>query len=85
MGTEYELFHLAVWMTAFTTLMGLLAFASGLERYFIRKATWIETVLFLFAAAALFWPAIWADVIGVVLLAGAIGLQIWYKPNLDLS
>jgi hypothetical protein len=27
-----------------TTMLGLIAFASAIERYFIRRATWPETI-----------------------------------------
>jgi TRAP transporter 4TM/12TM fusion protein len=78
MGDGYTLLHWQVGLTILTTLLGLIAFASGLERYFIRKATWLETFLFLLAAAGLFWPAYWADLTGGVLFAAVIFLQIYH-------
>ena len=77
MGESYTLLHWQVGLTIMTTLLGLIAFASGLERYFIRKATWLETFLFLLAAAGLFWPAYWADLAGGILFAVVIFLQIY--------
>jgi TRAP transporter 4TM/12TM fusion protein len=79
MGENYELLHWEVGLTMLTTLLGLVAFASGLERYFIRKATWFETILFLLAAAGLFWPAGWVDVVGLVLFVVVILMQVYRK------
>ncbi len=76
-GDTYELFHWSVWLTMGITTAGLIAFASGLERYFLRKATWVETVLFWLAAIGLLWPAYWADAAGMALFAAAILLQ-WF-------
>jgi TRAP-type uncharacterized transport system fused permease subunit len=80
MGKEYELVHWEVGLTMVVTTLGLISFASGLERYFFRKATWTETVLFWLAAAALFWPAYWADAAGLILFAAALILQKTVKP-----
>ncbi len=35
---------------------GLLAFAAALDRYLLRRATWMETIMLLTAAGCLFWP-----------------------------
>jgi TRAP-type uncharacterized transport system fused permease subunit len=61
--------------------LGLIAFASGLERYFLRKTTWLETILFWLAAAGLFWPEYWADVAGFIALVCAVVLQKCYTPQ----
>jgi len=79
MGEGYTLMHWQVGWTVLMTLLGLIAFASGLERYFIRKATWFETCLFLLAAVGLFWPAYWADLAGMIILAVVIFLQVYRK------
>ena len=63
-----------------TTSVGLVAFAAALERYFIRKATWLETVLFAVAAAGLFWTELWADVIGWIAFGLVVLLQKFYTP-----
>jgi TRAP-type uncharacterized transport system fused permease subunit len=64
---------------------GLLSLAAALDRFLIRRATWLETVLLVAAAVCLLWPdlrlgattlAAWAsDVVGAVLLGVAILLQ----------
>ncbi len=77
MGPGYELFHWQVAWTMIATMLGLIAFASGIERYFIRRASWIETILFWLAAAGLFWPAYWTDGLGLVALVVAVGMQKW--------
>jgi TRAP transporter 4TM/12TM fusion protein len=78
-GSNYELMHWEVWLAMATTSVGLVAFASGLERFFIRKATWLETLLFLLAAAGLFWPDLWADACGLVIFFVVVALQKFRK------
>jgi TRAP transporter 4TM/12TM fusion protein len=90
-GENYELWHWEVVMTMLTSALGLLAFAAALERFFIRKATWLETFMLVLASAAMFWPAItiggtsistWIlDVVGLALLATVVLLQIIYRPQ----
>jgi len=80
MGKDYELMHWEVGLTMLITTLGLIAFASALERYFLRKATWLETILFWLAAAGLFWPEYWADVAGFIAFVGAVALQKCYTP-----
>jgi TRAP transporter 4TM/12TM fusion protein len=75
MGTGYELLHWQVGLTMVTTMLGLIAFASAIERYFIRRATWPETILFWIAAAGLFWPQYWADGVGLIALTAAVAMQ----------
>ena len=62
-------------LTMITTTLGLIAFASALERFFFRRATIVETTLFWLAAIGLLWPAYWADAAGFILLAAAVALQ----------
>jgi TRAP transporter 4TM/12TM fusion protein len=78
MGDNYELLHWEVMLTMITTSLGLIAFASAIERYFLRKATIFETLLFWLAALGLFWPEYWADLAGFIALAAAIMLQKFY-------
>ncbi|MDX2452172.1 TRAP transporter permease [Desulfosarcina sp.] len=75
MGTDYELLHWQVGLTMATTMIGLISFASAIERYFIRRATWPETLLFWIAAAGLFWPQYWADGLGLIAFAAAVAMQ----------
>lgn len=79
MGTNYELLHWEVMVTMVATTLGLIAFASALERYFLRKATLFETLLFWLAAIGLFWPAYWADLAGLGALVMACVLQKFYS------
>jgi TRAP transporter 4TM/12TM fusion protein len=83
-GEAYDLFHWKVGLTMFTTTLGLVAFASALERYFIRRATWPETVLFWAAALGLFWPAGWADAAGLAAMLLAVLSQKFHTPESDL-
>ncbi|MCF8105321.1 MAG: TRAP transporter permease, partial [Desulfohalobiaceae bacterium] len=81
LGENYDLLHWEVGLPLLATTLGLVSFASGLERYFIRKATWLETCLFWLAAAGLFWPAYWADLAGFLVFVLAVILQKWYRPK----
>jgi TRAP transporter 4TM/12TM fusion protein len=81
MGENYDLLHWEVGLTMVVTSLGLVAFASGIERYFLRHATWPETILFWIAAAGLFWPEYWADVVGLAALVVVILLQKFYTPK----
>jgi TRAP transporter 4TM/12TM fusion protein len=74
-GERYELLHWSVMLTFFFTALGLVAFAAALERYFIRRATWLETFLFVAAAIGLFWPATWSNLVGLLLFCVVIVLQ----------
>jgi TRAP transporter 4TM/12TM fusion protein len=77
MGSGYELLHWQVVWTMVVTMLGLIAFASAIERYLMRRATWIETLLFWLAAAGLFWPSYWTDGLGLVALAVVVAMQKW--------
>ncbi len=81
LGEGYSLLHWQVGYTMLTTILGLVAFASCLERYFLRSATWLETALFLVAAAGLFWPSYWTDVVGFASLVAVVLLQKIYQPG----
>jgi TRAP transporter 4TM/12TM fusion protein len=80
-GNHYELLHWSVVLTFVFTTLGLVAFASALERYFIRQATWPETFIFTLAATGLFWPAYWSNLLGILLFVVAIVLQKVYTPK----
>ena len=75
MGDNYELLHWEVILTMITTTLGLVAFASALERFFIRRATLLETGLFWLAAAGLLWTSFWTEAAGFILLVIALALQ----------
>ncbi len=78
-GEEFEVNHLEVYLTAAATTLGLVAFAATLERYFFRRATWLETGLFLAAAIGLFWPSYWTDLAGIGAFVTALLLQKLYR------
>ena len=82
MGPNYELLHWAVIFTMVTTTVGLIAFTAALERYLFRPATWLETVLFVVAAAGLFWTELWADLIGWAAFVLVVLLQKFYDPRI---
>ena len=80
-GDNYELLHWSVAITAIMTTLGLLSFATALERYCLRKTTWLETILFWLAAAGLLWPEYWADAAGMIALVSVLLLQKYYTPK----
>ncbi len=90
-GENYELWHWEVIMTMITTGLGLVGFAAALERYLIRRASWLETILLVLGSAAMFWPAIvigdfklptWTlDVVGLALFGLVVLMQIVFKPE----
>jgi TRAP transporter 4TM/12TM fusion protein len=82
MGPDYELLHWEVIFTMLTTTVGLIAFTAALERYLIRPATWLETVLFVVAAAGLFWIELWADLIGWAAFVLVVLLQKFHNPRI---
>ena len=82
MGPDYELLHWEVIFTMLTTTVGLIAFTCALERYFLRPATWIETILFVVAAAGLFWTELWADLIGWAAFILVVLLQKYHNPRI---
>jgi TRAP transporter 4TM/12TM fusion protein len=55
--------------------IGVVALAAGLEGYFLRTATWFERGLFMVAALLLIDPGLVTDLIGLLLLAIALGVQ----------
>ncbi len=67
---------LEVAATMVATAAGLAAFAAALDRYLLRAATWVETALLAGAALACFWPSLWTDAVGYLLLAAAVTSQI---------
>jgi TRAP transporter 4TM/12TM fusion protein len=77
MGDNYELLHWEVILTMITTTLGLVAFASALERFCLRPATVLETGLFWVAAAGLLWTSFWTEAAGFILLLIALALQKW--------
>ncbi|MFH2133532.1 MAG: TRAP transporter permease [bacterium] len=81
MGPNYELLHWEVGVTMVTTTLGLIAFASTLERYCLRRATWSETGLFFIASVGLVWPDYWINLLGFVALVAAVLLQKYYQPE----
>ena len=74
-GPGYELMHWEVIITMVTTALGLVAFAAAIERFLLRRTTWLETGLLWVATAGLLWPNDVVDVIGFMALIAAVLLQ----------
>lgn len=69
-----------VLVTMLATLIGLIAFAACLDRYFLDHATWFEVLLLFCAAACLFWPGGWFDLVGLILFV-AVVLKQWPRRS----
>jgi TRAP-type uncharacterized transport system fused permease subunit len=80
-GEAYSLMHWNVALSMAATTLGLVAFAAAIERYFLRKATLLETGLFICAAAGLLWPSAWLDLAGFAAFMVAVALQKLYTPD----
>jgi TRAP transporter 4TM/12TM fusion protein len=78
-GPNYSLLHWEVILTMVTTTLGLVAFAATIERYFLRRTSLAETVLFAIATVGLLWPVAWVDGVGFAAFIAAIAMQV-YKP-----
>jgi TRAP-type uncharacterized transport system fused permease subunit len=63
-------------LTVVATAVGLVAFAACLERYFVCAANWGETLLMGVGAGGLFWDSVLANAVGLVLVVGAILVQL---------
>ncbi len=81
MGKDYSLMHWPVILTWLSTAGGLVAFAAALERFLLRRATWLETAMLAASAGCMFWPAWWGDVVGLPLLAAVFVMHKFYTPN----
>ena len=84
-GKGYTLLNWEVTVTMIATTLGLVAFAATIERYFFRRATLIETLLFLTAAGGLLWPGYVYDVVGITAFAAAVISQKLYHPDIPLG
>jgi len=85
MGENYEMWHWQVGMTILTTALGLVGFAAALERFLIRRASWLETVLLVLGSAAMFWPAIKLPPGGVWFLPGVESIPTWTLDVIGLA
>lgn len=84
-GEGYTLLAGEVAITMIATILGLVAFAAAIERYFFRPATWMETVLFFAATAGLLWPGHLYDLAGLAAFVAAAALQKLYRPARSAS
>jgi len=66
--------------TFITGLLGILALAGGVDSWFFKKTTFPERALLVIAGLTLMYPAGWADLVGIVLLAITVLLQKLRKP-----
>ena len=56
--------------TTFATgLLGVLALAGGVDGWFFKKTNFVERMLLILAGLSLMYPAGWADIVGIALMA----------------
>jgi TRAP-type uncharacterized transport system fused permease subunit len=68
-----------------TGTVGVIALAASLEYYFLRRATWLERILFFAAAMLLIDPNVVSDIIGIGLLAIGLLLQKLWVPRSTMT
>jgi TRAP transporter 4TM/12TM fusion protein len=59
----------------FTAALGVAALAAGFQGWALKRANWVERVMFLVAGFALVYPTTSADLIGISLMIVALALQ----------
>ena len=64
-----------------TALCGMIAIGAGLVGYWYRKVHWLERIVAVIAGLMMMYPESLSDVIGIVIFAGLMALQIFYKNN----
>ena len=79
-GNVFEIVY-----TGFFIILGIIAFSSFAERYFLQKLNIIEMILMISTTGLLFYPNIITNLSGVVLFAGLIGVQIVKKKKLPVT
>ncbi len=70
-GNVFEIVY-----TGFFILLGIVAFSSFAERYFLQKLSIIEMILMVSTTGLLFYPNIITNLSGILLFSGLIGVQI---------
>lgn len=63
-----------------TATLGVICLAAAVQKCFLQKATWLESLLFLVTAILLIKPGFKTDILGIALFACAAGLQ-WFRSR----
>lgn len=61
--------------------IGLIAFTAFMERYLLRRATWLETGILAAATTCCLWPELMTDIVGVLLLISVFLMHKYYQPS----
>jgi len=69
-----------LWVIA-TSFAGVFAFASAASGWLLRRSTLPERILMAIAGLSLVHPAVWSDLVGIVLVASVIVLQMLSKRS----
>ncbi|MCK5674060.1 MAG: hypothetical protein KAH95_11835, partial [Spirochaetales bacterium] len=79
-GSAFEIMY-----TGFFILLGIIAFSSFSERYFLKKLNIIEMILMISTTGLLFYPNIVTNLSGVLLFTGLIGVQFFKRKMQKVS
>jgi len=79
-GSAFEIMY-----TGFFILLGIIAFSSFAERYFLQKLNIIEMILMISTTGLLFYPNIITNLSGVILFTGLIGVQVFKRKMHKVS
>jgi len=72
---------LSVAWIAFTACLGIIALASGVQRYLLRPLSVIEQCVMIIAGLALIYPAPAADLVGLGGIAAVLLAQVLRRPK----
>jgi TRAP transporter 4TM/12TM fusion protein len=73
-GPALNVIHVAV-----TAFIGIAALACGVQGWMFQKTTRLERIMLIGAGLLLVYPATIGDVLGLGLVAAAVGLQLWRR------
>ena len=63
-------------------VIGILALAGGFQGWLVEKTTWLERVLLIAGGLLLVYPGVMSDVVGVIVVAGVIAVQMTRRRRL---
>ena len=73
-----------VWVTG-TAIIGMVAIGAGMIGYWYRKCNWIERIIALVTGLLLIYPETVTDIIGLVLFAVMVAIQLKTKDKVENS
>lgn len=67
--------------TIITAIVGMIGLATGMERFFVRKCHWFESVLLVAAGLMLIIPETVTDIVGISIIGGIFVIQKIQQKN----